>query len=163
MLLSSQHAIVIYYLTGQFKMNRDDTIFTIVSVATNCSEGSVRLVGGELPNEGIVEICTINEWGSICDDGWDRPEARVVCRQLGYEDTADSIPYHLAHYGATLTPIHLDDLDCNGTESELLQCSHAGVGVHNCDRSEDAGVLCIGEWTCAETQVVFNSAEYGNT
>jgi len=102
-------------------------------------------VGGELTNEGNVEICANNGWGSICDDFWDRTEARVVCRQLGYEDTPDSIPRLRAYYGVTLSLIHLDDLDCDGTEETLLQCRHPGVGEQNCDNTEDAGVLCIGK------------------
>ena len=39
-------------------------------------------------------------------------------------------------------PILLDDLQCNGDERSLLECSHRGVGVHNCDHSEDVGVIC---------------------
>ena len=40
--------------------------------------------------------------------------------------------------------IHLDDVNCNGTETSFLNCSHNGIGQHNCFHSDDAGVLCSG-------------------
>ncbi len=33
---------------------------------------------------------------------------------------------------------------CTGTEATLFNCTHGGVGVHNCDHSADAGVTCTG-------------------
>ena len=40
----------------------------------------------------------------------------------------------------------MDRLDCSGTENFLIDCNRfAGLGLHSCDHSQDAGVSCIGE------------------
>ena len=53
--------------------------------ARNCFvETALRLRGGSTSREGRVEMCLGGVWGTICDDGWDTTDARVVCRQLGY-------------------------------------------------------------------------------
>ena len=54
-------------------------------------EQNIRLVGGVLPMEGRVEYCMDGEWGTICDDGWGDNDAKVVCRQLGYETEGKTI------------------------------------------------------------------------
>ena len=51
---------------------------------SNCTNGSLRLVGGTTANEGRVEICYSNQWGTVCDNSFTSTDARVVCRQLGY-------------------------------------------------------------------------------
>ena len=56
---------------------------SIVSVA-ECDDTDVRLVGGETPDDGWVEMCLEEKWGSLCVSNWDIREARVICRQLGY-------------------------------------------------------------------------------
>ena len=38
--------------------------------------------------------------------------------------------------------ILLDDVGCSGYEARLVDCSHGGIGVHNCVHSDDAGVGC---------------------
>ena len=45
------------------------------------------MLDGDTLLEGRVEICYQGVWGSIADDLWDRNDAIVVCRKLGYLDT----------------------------------------------------------------------------
>ena len=44
-----------------------------------------RLVGGEVPSEGRIEIYHDNVWGTVCDDDFGLNEGGMVCRSLGYE------------------------------------------------------------------------------
>ena len=79
-------------------------------------------------------------WGTICDDSWDIQDAKVACRQLGFIDALR--PTSFAFFGPGSGPIYLDNVACTGTETRLEDCSHNGVGVHDCVHYEDAGVTC---------------------
>ena len=58
-------------------------------VLSSCTNGAVRLMNGSTSDEGRVEVCVNGEWGTVCDSGWDRREAEVVCRQLGYNPSCE--------------------------------------------------------------------------
>ena len=87
-----------------------------------------------------MEVHYNDAWGTVCDDDWDIRDARVVCRQLGFQDALNA--YENARYGHGTGPIWLDNVQCLGNESSLLLCRHSGVGNHNCGHSEDASVVC---------------------
>ena len=50
-----------------------------------------------------------------------------------------------AQYGEGYGPVYLDELNCNGTESSIMQCGHSGVANANCHHTEDASVICKGK------------------
>ena len=45
-------------------------------------------------------------------------------------------------FGPGSGPIHLDNVECSGDEMEISRCIHAGTGIHNCQHTEDASVIC---------------------
>ena len=63
-----------------------DSVLHICTI-TECQNGDIRLQGGANANEGRVEVCNENRWGSVCDDAWGATDAAVACRQLGFDAT----------------------------------------------------------------------------
>lgn len=100
----------------------------------------IRLVGGSGPHIGRVEVFHSGTWGTVCDDLWDFTDAKVVCRELGYQGAIYA--YSNAAFGQGIGPIWMDDVRCTGNESSLAECPHAGWGTENCGHYEDAAVVC---------------------
>uniref|UniRef100_A0A1X7UST9 Uncharacterized protein n=1 Tax=Amphimedon queenslandica TaxID=400682 RepID=A0A1X7UST9_AMPQE len=106
--------------------------------SADCSYGQIRLVDGTAPNEGLLEICINNTWGTVCDNLWTDSNAEVVCRQLGYTANGSVSEYFSTGYDQ----IFLDNVVCGGFESSLLHCKHNIIGTHDCTHDQDIGVIC---------------------
>uniref|UniRef100_A0A8C3SLG8 Soluble scavenger receptor cysteine-rich domain-containing protein SSC5D n=1 Tax=Chelydra serpentina TaxID=8475 RepID=A0A8C3SLG8_CHESE len=102
----------------------------------------VRLLNSPSRCAGRIEVLHNQQWGTVCDDGWNITDAGVVCRQLGC-GTALSAPGG-ARFGQGTGPIWLDEVNCTGTESAISECRAKPWGNHNCHHGEDAGVVCSG-------------------
>ena len=107
----------------------------------------VRLVRGDIPNEGTVEVYHQCFWGTISSRGWSIKEANVICRQLGYPSASQA--WQNAHFGQGSGPILLANVVCNGEESSIDQCDHSGWFQYDYydyydyyDHYNDAGVTC---------------------
>ena len=48
-------------------------------------------------------------------------------------------------YNEVSGDIYLDEVNCTGEESQLLECGHNGIGDHDCSHYQDAGARCIGK------------------
>lgn len=73
-------------------INSKLTYITDPLLFTACVDGEVLLYNGShsSPNftRGTVLVCYDNSYGTVCDDFWDKLEAMVVCKQLGYEENS---------------------------------------------------------------------------
>ena len=108
-------------------------------------EGTVRLVGGNTPLEGRIEIFLLDQWGTVCDYSWDLADATVVCHQLGYLRAVGAPRY--AAFGAGSGPSWYSGVRCVGTEMNLTECNHNRYYSGSaCSHSQDAGVVCSSEF-----------------
>ena len=47
----------------------------------------VRLVGSGYTDRGTIEVFHAGQWGSICDDSFDKNDGDVICRMLGFNSS----------------------------------------------------------------------------
>lgn len=77
----------------------------------------------------------------VCADRFSNEAALVACRQLGLSGLG--VVASPATFGPGSGPVLLDNVQCLGNETSLADCKHAGLGVHNCQHSEDVGISCV--------------------
>ena len=77
---------------SKYVYDMKEPILNFNSIAINaapylsqCSSGTVHLVGGVTSSEGRFEVCIGGTWTTLSGypSSWDTPNAEVLCRQLG--------------------------------------------------------------------------------
>ncbi|OXB53078.1 hypothetical protein ASZ78_013928 [Callipepla squamata] len=110
--------------------------------AVNCEEPfRLRLSDGPRRCAGRLEVQRAGLWGTVCNDGWSRANAAVVCQELGCGE-AQGPDGARPRFGAGAGRIWLDDVRCRGQEKSLKDCAHRAWGYHDCTHREDIGVVC---------------------
>ncbi|VDI52977.1 deleted in malignant brain tumors 1 protein [Mytilus galloprovincialis] len=155
------------WITGFFCQGSEDTMMTCLNTGFNSSflddlcmrrtdepgaytecfnetvePTQIRLMNGKDKYSGRVEVYVKgpNKWGTVCDDFWNDQAASVVCRQLNF--TGGTV-VRGGKFGTGSGPIWFDNVKCKGTEESLYKCGHRGIGTHNCNHTEDVGVICM--------------------
>jgi CD163 antigen len=99
-----------------------------------------RLVGGEIPCSGRVEVKHGDVWGSVCDFDLSLEAASVVCRELQCGTVVSILGG--AHFGEGSGQIWGEEFQCSGDESHLSLCSVAPPLDRTCTHSRDVSVVC---------------------
>ena len=99
----------------------------------------VRLGGDKYLGEGLVQVYHERTWGWICYGQWDKNNADVVCRELGYTNASSSY----SSPANTVGKVWMNNVQCQGTENSLLFCAHDGWKSHSCRNGRVAGVFCV--------------------
>lgn len=106
---------------------------------------------GDNKCSGRVELLLHKQWGTVCDYGWDLPEADVVCLELncGFADS----PVGGAAFGVGSGQIWLHHVQCSGHEASLMQCAVVLQSDRYCTHKNDAGVKCSGKTAVTDPQM----------
>lgn len=99
---------------------------------------TVRLGEKLLAHQGVVQVYYNKTWGWICDKEWDKYDANVVCRQLGFANATNTYSTSIAKGSS----VWMDSVQCTGNETALLLCAHDGWKNHRCANGQIAGVVC---------------------
>lgn len=99
---------------------------------------SVRLGGQTFSSKGLVQVYYDNTWGWLCDQHWDKLDADVTCRELGF--TKASLVYSGSSNEDGKTWV--TNVQCNGNEKSLVLCFHDGWKSHSCIIGQLGGVVC---------------------
>ncbi|XP_072017083.1 uncharacterized protein [Amphiura filiformis] len=113
-----------------------------VSSSADLIDVRVRVIGGDKPNTGRVEIHGPGGWGTICSDDrkWNLLSAGVVCRQLGYTDVVLAQQDHMGLYGHSMGTPYVTNVECDGDEEDLFDCNYDIYTGREC--SSVAAVFC---------------------
>ena len=142
-----------------------DTVTVTISI-TDVDDGELRLEGGPSTTEGRLEVFHDGEWGTVCDDQFDKQvddprtlhdrrrisnlAPQKACQFMGYA-TGEVIPRGSISMAPSAQQIWLDDVRCldnrphwTGSEpTKLHHCYHAGWGLNNCTHDEDVHLRCV--------------------
>ena len=118
------------------------------------SDGDLRLTGGGSDAAGLLEIYYDGQWGVVCGDTFLHIDVApaVACRQMGFADGALSRQVAIGQD----RQVFLDNVRCNGGESNLVQCDTNMLLGENLGCRRNAGGAII---SCSTT--VTNQAPTG--
>lgn len=132
-------------------------------VPAGAEQYNVRLFGGVDNSVGRMEIYFLSQWLPVCQEGWDREEAQVVCRQIEHPALINTFPS--SSYGTIATSVAITGVSCAGSESDVAECDLSGISTISASCPIMA-VICSGMGTitarsclCVEYLLCYRACE----
>ncbi|XP_053388860.1 scavenger receptor cysteine-rich domain superfamily protein-like, partial [Mercenaria mercenaria] len=121
----------------------------VATVYCRVQKTPIRLVNGDTPHSGRIEVFHNNKWGTVCEKGFTKADAQVVCQTIGYNVSTD-LAIVIDKYDSGYTPynVMIRNLTCIGNESDISLCpsNEWDSGYENCPYSgsyQSVGVNCL--------------------
>lgn len=126
--------------------DNDVGVFCVEENYTECSSGSVKLVNasGNTGNEGRVEMCIADQWGTICDDSWSEAATAVTCGQMG--KISEYMPHQMCFFMLT----------CIGIMCMYTYCPQNDV---QCDNGSGGGTVNAADYGVASVPILFDDVK----
>jgi hypothetical protein len=119
-------------------------LLLVFSAVPSYSSKTVRLAGSPPnvtgANEGRIEVFDGDIWKDVCHRRWDRRDAEVVCKELGF--LGASFGMVESYYGPGINNGSVQNFDCEGDETALKDCPYKS-GDKTCKDQETAGASCF--------------------
>ena len=146
--LKSSEGVSIRHLIAPYCTGRTQTgsycFNDLCIVPDTCSGLDNYFVGGRLEylhngvSGTVCDDCFID--GNVCSfRNHGSMNVQVICRQLGLYSEEAALSTNCVPGGGA---IWLDNLRCSGSESNIINCRHSGISIHNCGHVEDIGIGC---------------------
>ncbi|XP_065884217.1 scavenger receptor cysteine-rich type 1 protein M130-like isoform X2 [Dysidea avara] len=111
---------------------------SLCEVNSTYADKSLRLVGGDTPSRGRLEILHNNTWGVICSDGFGAAEGHIACKQIGY-----SVIFNFINITIQDNPaVNFYGVKCGGTESSLSECIFNSSSPIGCPSDHYVALRC---------------------
>ncbi|EFJ46855.1 hypothetical protein VOLCADRAFT_92579 [Volvox carteri f. nagariensis] len=136
---------------------------------SHAAKYDLRLVNGDWPGEGRLEVYDGKQWGTVCDDGFSNVEATVACRQLGYNEGVVVLSTLVSRtWGMGTGRILMNNVNCSEQprSARLKQCKYQSWedgSYIDCYHTEDVGIRCYGMFFQFTISIVANRVVYVRT
>ena len=107
-------------------------------VPPECTGQSICLEKGD---RGLVFVFNpkSRNFELVCHSSWEKVDADVACKEAGFPKGALEVFTNLGSHGLNF---YMDQVDCNGTEPNLIRCG-SSRSVGHCRRgNQAAGAIC---------------------
>ncbi|XP_034245120.1 protein bark beetle isoform X3 [Thrips palmi] len=143
-------------------MPENDTDPTLLIPEEN--RAPVRLLGGRTNREGRLQVRIDGAWGTVCNYGWTRLDAALVCHQLGLVLNPDDwfLERSEIPQAGTTENILLSNVRCDDDDTDITQCraERPDEFEFSCSHENDVGIRCYDtSWAGIRLGVVAERAD----